>query len=777
MKKFFTVILSFALIFAMIAIPSPAWAEGEVVDSGDIDENVSWTLESLEGGGYKLIISGKGELVKPYPLPWGDYAEMIREVVIEDGITSVGKSAFYSIYTSLETVHLADSVTSIGALAFCRCNNLKTINLPEGLTSIGDRAFSQCNSLTEITIPDSVTVLYPMAFINSTGLKSVSLGAGITRILNQVFEGCSSLENVSMSDNVTEITSSAFKECTSLKTIRLSENLVSLGNMVFSGCSALTEITIPDGVTEIGAGAFDYCTDLKRVSLGNGLAKIERSVFAECSSLTDITIPETVTSVQKKAFEGCYNLLNIVYYGKHLNWEGIQWEESFPDVEGATRYDVIMTDAEATGSPVHPVVLINQGQTVLNEGTDYEVTFGEETIEAGSTGKVSVTFIGDYQNLPPVCRRYTVLAGHDWGPWYHVDGTYYHAHNCYLCDETEAEVCDFEEWNSFYGDDGSYYAYYRCTVCGFEIITVNGMPLTRIYGPSRYETSMNVADAYMEKAGINKLDGVVIATGTEFPDALSGSYLSISKDAPILLVNLQTLFQNNVINYIKWKVKAGGTVYLLGGYGVIPESFENTVGSLGYNVIRCAGSNRYETNINILEQIGVGDDLLVCSGLNYPDAATASATGLPILLVNGKTLTEEQISYLESIGKKNIYIIGGIGVISPELGEVLAQYDNDDFAWRVAGTDRAVTAKFVAQQFFPAKVTQVVFASGNNFPDCISGGLLAHELGAPILYAGDNKTYIDQARDYFVHSGAIYAYALGGPAVVSDSFIRTVIGW
>ena len=113
----------------------------------------------------------------------------IVTVVINEGITSIGKSAFYSC-SSLTSITIPDGVTSIGNYVFYSCSRLTSVTIPNSVTSIGNYAFSSCSSLTSITIPD-----------------------GVTSIGNSVFYGCKSLTSITIPDNVTSIGSSAFSSC------------------------------------------------------------------------------------------------------------------------------------------------------------------------------------------------------------------------------------------------------------------------------------------------------------------------------------------------------------------------------------------------------------------------------------------------------------------------------------------------------------------------------------------------------------------------------------
>ena len=89
-------------------------------------------------------------------LPWGDYADMITTVVVEDGVHAVGQMAFYGL-PNLQTVVLAESVEEVRNYAFKNCASLTTVT-GGGLQNIGEGAFYGCAALTGMTIPDGCTV-------------------------------------------------------------------------------------------------------------------------------------------------------------------------------------------------------------------------------------------------------------------------------------------------------------------------------------------------------------------------------------------------------------------------------------------------------------------------------------------------------------------------------------------------------------------------------------------------------------------------------------------
>ena len=298
-----------------------------------IEDNLTWKL--YEDG--TLNISGTGAM-KNYT----DYSsnqspvfdnDTIKNVVIEDGVTSIGNSAFESC-GGLTSVTIPDSVTSIGNFAFSGCEGLTNITIPNSVTCIGMKVFGGCSGLTSITIPNSVTSIDEGAFEFCSSLTSILLPDGITSIGVGAFVNCESLTDITIPDGVTNIGDWAFEECSNLTSITIPSSVTNIGIRAFDGCSNLTSITIPDGVTSIGDWAFYHCNSLTNITIPgsvtnighstffgcknltsitilDGVTSIGMSVFSSCESLTDIIIPNSVTSIEEDAFSNCKSLTSI----------------------------------------------------------------------------------------------------------------------------------------------------------------------------------------------------------------------------------------------------------------------------------------------------------------------------------------------------------------------------------------------------------------------------------------------------------------------------------
>ena len=306
--------------------------------------------------------------------------------------------------------------------------------------------------------------------------------------------------------------------------------------------------------------------------------------------------------------------------------------------------------------------------------------------------------------------------------------------------------------------------------------------IIRIAGDGRCQTAMEAAEELKKIQGVSKFQTILVADGNNYPDALSGSYLAAVADAPILLVQAnQKKVTQTVKEYILGNLTADATVYILGGTNSIPTDFETSIRTAGYTVKRLAGNDRYLTSLMIIQEGDAllaqqgkapADRLLVCAGGGYADSLSASATGRPVLLVNGgkTSLTSSQKNYLDSIGKRNIYIIGGPNSVSDAIATQLNAYDTDGITKRIAGDGREETSAKVAQEFFP-NATFAVLADGNNYPDGLSGGPVAYAKDAPLLLIRAKRE--SHARDY-VGDRIKEGYIMGGINSVSDESVQNV---
>ena len=289
--------------------------------------------------------------------------------------------------------------------------------------------------------------------------------------------------------------------------------------------------------------------------------------------------------------------------------------------------------------------------------------------------------------------------------------------------------------------------------------------------------SVNLREEYLngvnvtlkEQQGVDKFDNIIVAYGDNHADALAGSYLAKVKNAPILVVNSR--MESYVKDYIDANASKDGTIYLLGGEGVVSRNFANSLTSSGYNVKRLGGANRYETNMSILKESGVtNEDILVCSASSFADSLSASAVGKPILLVN-TSLYDEQKYLLSTFDTDRFYLIGGTGAVTTTVGTELRQYGAVE---RVAGSNRYTTSKAIADKFFAGGSDTIVIASGDDFPDGLTGGPLAMSMSSPLFLVNDRNT--SSAAEYVADHGLDVITVIGGTGAVSGDAANAIAG-
>lgn len=199
MKKRLTVLLAM-LCLAMFLLPGMAWADGAT--SGSCGNNARWSFDASTG---TLTISGKGA-IEDYDCEWGrklppwvEYREDISQLVIKEGITSIGQDNFGSFWSigagyNISHISLPSTLKSIGYCAFANCP-ATSITIPEGVTAIGDYAFDGCG-FNSITLPDTLKNIGEYAFKDCVDLTRVFIPNNVGSLGDGVFDGCISLNSI-----------------------------------------------------------------------------------------------------------------------------------------------------------------------------------------------------------------------------------------------------------------------------------------------------------------------------------------------------------------------------------------------------------------------------------------------------------------------------------------------------------------------------------------------------------------------------------------------------
>lgn len=195
-----------------------------------------------------------------------------------------------------------------------------------------------------------------------------------------------------------------------------------------------------------------------------------------------------------------------------------------------------------------------------------------------------------------------------------------------------------------------------------QLKKINVKSIERIYGATRYETSLKVAEK------IGQVDTVFITNGTKYADALSVSSIAAQKGIPILYSEKENMIPAVKQYIIKNKVS---NVYFIGGNGVISDKALNEVTKSE----RLYGKDRYETNKVVLEKFIKElnfDNLYFVRGDDYADALSiaplAATQSSPVILTNKNISKDtEEILKSEITSRTKLILVGGEEIIPSKV--------------------------------------------------------------------------------------------------------------
>lgn len=378
-----TIELSLKVLATQAAVESDSFNntyDEDAVDDEGLDSKPEYNYKSLydydnpKGYGVELVRNAEGKVVKAIvsgvngKVPDGFFANLkgsvdengkpiavpaerwadLTEVVIEDGVTEIGKDVFQGC-VGLTNVTIPDSVKKIGTWSFYMCKGLKNVDIPANMEigdssfrqsgleqvtvsggSVGNYAFHRSEDLKKITV--NCETIGEEAFSGCDYLTDITLGENVKTLGDKAFYTCDALERVEIPSTVTDIGEKTFYSCPALKEAIIRAGTVKAGT--FYNCRALTTLIISDNATldasftvgntyaketletvkiergEIGISAFNSCPNLTTVELGTGVTSVGDNAFSKCTALKSINIGDGVTSIGKNAFNGCTALTN-----------------------------------------------------------------------------------------------------------------------------------------------------------------------------------------------------------------------------------------------------------------------------------------------------------------------------------------------------------------------------------------------------------------------------------------------------------------------------------
>lgn len=439
--RLLALLLAFVMTFSLL--PTVAWAATSGDCSAAGDGSVTW---SYDAGTTTLTISGTGAM-KDYAsvnvTPWNAYKAKTKTVIIDEGVTRVGNSAFAS-HTALTSVSLPATLESIGQKAFMATRNLAAIDIPAKVSTIETGAFMGCPGKTfnfsedentvlqKIlkdfgvgTVPNATTKAKIMCNVTSEDAGSELavpkiIKANTDGTVRAAFYGKDARVEVYVTGKsgtdtgavTSKLNVTTFKDTSTntaavdtARTVVVGEGVTELCDQCFSGYKQLESVTLPSTMKRLNSSAFSSCSKLTTINLPTGLEEIGDSCFSANTALTKVTIPASIRKIGKDAFTGSGDGKEIyiemtlaesdkvVTYGQ--NWWGsasVYYKSASGD--GYEKVDVspyawlegVTFTFTEDGKALESQVYLNVSQARFTYEVDSEATQGDFTIEnAGLT--------------------------------------------------------------------------------------------------------------------------------------------------------------------------------------------------------------------------------------------------------------------------------------------------------------------------------------------------------------------------------------------------------
>ena len=308
--------------------------------------------------------------------------------------------------------------------------------------------------------------------------------------------------------------------------------------------------------------------------------------------------------------------------------------------------------------------------------------------------------------------------------------------------------------------------------CPFQAYAKDPVPVLRLSGADRYQTAVAIS---ME--GWKTSQYIVLASGDgddKFADALAGSPISYTLNAPILLTATNELSVSTKGEIIRLNAK---NAILLGGTGVISDNVEIQLKSMGIQVERLWGQDRYDTSVKIAEKVRSTkpfSKIFLTSGEEFQYAMMiapfASKNSIPILFLQKSSLNGLVADAITKWGIFEADIIGNTNIISQSVEDSLKNMGLK--VNRVYGSNISETNINIINTY-KMDTSHVAVARDDIFADGLAGAPLAAIKNMPIILTGQASTNPD-ISDFLSKCSLEYAYVLGGVGGVSDYIIPLI---
>jgi GH25 family lysozyme M1 (1,4-beta-N-acetylmuramidase)/putative cell wall-binding protein len=207
----------------------------------------------------------------------------------------------------------------------------------------------------------------------------------------------------------------------------------------------------------------------------------------------------------------------------------------------------------------------------------------------------------------------------------------------------------------------------------YRQLTGLGVPVVRVGGGDRYETSRKLADYAFPSAG-----AAFVATGWGFADSLAAGPVAAKRGQPLILVDGGRL-DAGTSSYLSGRSMRSLTV--VGGTSVITAGWASAATSAGFKVSRVGGSDRFATSALLASAefpANGAKNVYLASGLDFPDAlvaaAAAGAASKPLMLAVGTCVPRSVGDQFVRLGTTSMQVTGGTTVLTRDVDQLAVCY-------------------------------------------------------------------------------------------------------
>lgn len=332
--------------------------------------------------------------------------ETLEEIYIPDSVTILEIGAFKDC-SCLTTVRMSSNVDYIPREAFYNCKNLAYFTWDANSKLIGRLAFGNCVSLNNFDFVNVVKI-YANSFLGS-GISVVQLGeseenspAPLKTIEVQSFKSCNNLQMLGVGGDVTTIKNQAFADCTNLEIAVISDSVSSIAEDAFDGCDKLTIYCSETSY------AYSYAQAQGIPVSTFVIAPIPNQTYTGFAIKPDVSVTCSGDTLTK-------NIDYSVTYSDNINVGNalvtVKGKGDFRMFTSKAIFSIITRNIDSitidkiedqlyTGEAVTPKVYVSYNGKMLNEGTDYTVTYSSN--KGVGTAKAVVKGAGNYSGTKTV---------------------------------------------------------------------------------------------------------------------------------------------------------------------------------------------------------------------------------------------------------------------------------------------------------------------------------------------------------------------------------------